>query len=64
MSGDCREQPVIFYSQEMTDTKISLLEHHGIRLRVRENKYYYHSLTDNEDIQRISRRKQSKQNQV
>ena len=57
MSGDCREQPVIFYSQEMTDTKISLLEHHGIRLRVRENKYYYHSLPNNEDIQRISRRK-------
>jgi hypothetical protein len=64
MSGDCREQPVIFYSQEMTETKISLLEHHGIKLRVRENKYYYNSVTDNEDIQRISRRKQSKQNQV
>ena len=57
MSGDCKEQPVIFYSQKMTDTKISLLEHHGIRLRVRENKYYYNSVTDNEDFQRISRRK-------
>tara|TARA_Y100001968_G_scaffold293128_1_gene298869 strand:- start:236 stop:409 length:174 start_codon:yes stop_codon:yes gene_type:complete len=57
MSGDCREQPVIFYSKEMTDTKISLLEQHGIRLRVQENKYYYNSVTDNEDFQRISRRK-------
>lgn len=32
MSGDLgyKEQPVIFYSEEMTDTKVSLLEHHGI----------------------------------
>ena len=60
MSGDCKEQPVIFYSKEMTETKIHLLEHHGIKLRIKENKYYYNSLTDNEDIQRISRRKQFK----
>ena len=60
MSGDCKEQPVIFYTKEMTETKIHLLEHHGIKLRIKENKYYYNSLTDNEDIQRISRRKQFK----
>ena len=64
MSGDCTKQPLIFYSEEMTDTKISLLELHGIELRIKKNKYYYNSVTDNEDIQRISRRKQSKQNQV
>ena len=64
MSGDCRQQPVIFYSEEVTDTKIALLSQYGIQLRIKENKYYYNSVTDNEDIQRISRRKQSKQNQV
>ena len=50
MSGDCKEQPVIFYSKEMTETKIHLLEHHGIKLRIKENKYYYNSVTDNEDF--------------
>tara|TARA_B100000686_G_scaffold310524_1_gene353373 strand:+ start:446 stop:640 length:195 start_codon:yes stop_codon:yes gene_type:complete len=64
MSGDCKNQPVIFYSEEMTEAKIFLLRHHGIKLRVRDNKYYYNSVTNNEDIQRISGRKQSKQNQV
>ena len=64
MSGDCKNQPVIFYSQEMTEAKIYLLRHHGIKLRVRDKKYYYNSVTNNEDLQRISRRKQSKQNQV
>ena len=64
MSGDCKNQPVIFYSQEMTEAKIYLLRHNGIKLRVRDNKYYYNSVTDDEDIQRISRRKQFKQNQI
>ena len=64
MSGDCKDQPVIFYSEEMTEAKIFLLRHHGIKLRVRDNKYYYNSVTNNEDLQRISRRKQSKQNQI
>jgi len=64
MSGDCKNQPVIFYSQEMTEAKIYLLRQHGIKLRVTDNKYYYNSVNRNEDIQRISRRKQSKQNQV
>ena len=54
MSGDCREQPVIFYSEEMTDTKISLLELHGIELRIKNNKYSYNSVIDNEEFQRIS----------
>ena len=50
MSGDCKQQPVIFYSEEMTDTKISLLELHGIKLRIRTNKYSYNSVMNNEDI--------------
>ena len=47
MSGDCTKQPLIFYSEEMTDTKISLLELHGIKFK---NKYSYNSVADNEDF--------------
>ena len=54
MSGDCRKQPLIFYSEEMTDTKISLLELHGIELRIKKNKYYSNSAIDNEELQGIS----------
>ena len=54
MSGDCTKQPVIFYSEEMTDTKLSLLELHGIQLRIRKNKYYSNSTVDNEEFQGIS----------
>ena len=50
MSGDCTKQPVIFYSEEMTDTKISLLELHGIQLRIKKNKYSYTSVNDDEDF--------------
>ena len=50
MSGDCKQQPVIFYSSEMTEAKIFLLQHHGIHLRVEDNKYYYNSVLDNEDL--------------
>ena len=50
MSGDCTKQPVIFYSEEMTDTKISLLELHGIQLRIEKNKYSYNSAVDDEDF--------------
>ena len=65
MSGDpSLKEPLIFYSEEMTDTKISLLEMHGIELRIQKNKYYYNSVLDNEDLQRVSRGKQSKQNQI
>ena len=54
MSGDCTKQPLIFYSEEMTDTKISLLELHGITLRIKKNKYSYNSAIDNEEFQGIS----------
>ena len=54
MSGDCTKQPLIFYSEEMTDTKLSLLELHGIHLRIRKNKYYSNSAIDNEEFQGIS----------
>ena len=50
MSGDCNKQPLIFYSEEMTETKISLLELHGIQLRIKNNKYSYNSVDDNEDF--------------
>ena len=38
MSGDCKNQPVIFYSEEMTESKIMLLRHQGIKFRT--HKYY------------------------
>ena len=51
MSGDPSiKEPLIFYSEEMTDTKISLLELHGIQLRIKKNKYYSNSAVDNEDF--------------
>ena len=37
MSGDCTKQPIIFYSEEMTETKIFLLQQHGIKFK----KYEY-----------------------
>tara|TARA_B100000965_G_scaffold73492_1_gene58025 strand:- start:297 stop:431 length:135 start_codon:yes stop_codon:yes gene_type:complete len=36
MSGDCKNQPVIFYSEEMTESKISLLLQHGVKFKNRE----------------------------
>ena len=39
MSGDCKNQPVIFYSEYMTEEKISLLLHHGVQFKNRE--YYF-----------------------
>ena len=38
MSGDCKNQPVIFYSEEMTEAKIFLLRQHGVQFKSRE--YY------------------------
>ena len=39
MSGDpSLKEPVIFYSEQMTDAKIMLLELHGIKFK---NKYSY-----------------------
>ena len=36
MSGDCKNQPVIFYSEEMTEAKIMLLLQHGVEFRNRK----------------------------
>tara|TARA_B100001250_G_scaffold264089_1_gene227669 strand:- start:287 stop:427 length:141 start_codon:yes stop_codon:yes gene_type:complete len=36
MSGDCINQPVIFYSEEMTEAKISLLLQNGVVFKSRE----------------------------
>ena len=33
MSGDCREQPVIFYSEAMTKSKMILLLQNGVRFK-------------------------------
>ena len=38
MSGDCKNQPVIFYSKEMTESKMVLLRHQGIKFKT--CKYY------------------------
>ena len=52
MSGDpSLKEPVIFYSEQMTDAKIMLLELHGIKFK---NKYSYTSIIDNEELQGIS----------
>ena len=37
MSGDCKEQPVIFYSEEMTVSKMILLAKKGVTFK----KYEY-----------------------
>jgi hypothetical protein len=37
MSGDCKEQPVIFYSNEMTKSKMLLLLQKGVTFK----KYEY-----------------------
>ena len=31
MSGDNKEQPIIFYCKEMSDTKIALLSYYGVK---------------------------------
>ncbi len=38
MSGDCKNQPVIFYSKEMTLAKIILLSEKGIKFEIEELK--------------------------
>ena len=38
MSGDCRNQPVIFYSKEMTLSKMILLSEKGIKFEIEELK--------------------------
>ena len=38
MSGDCKNQPVIFYTKEMTIAKMILLSEKGIKFEVEELK--------------------------
>ena len=46
MSGDCTKQPIIFYSEEMTEAKIFLLQQHGIKFQ----KYEYF-ISEDQDVQ-------------
>ena len=36
MSGDCKNQPIIFYSTEMTVSKMILLSEKGVKFKVEE----------------------------
>ena len=36
MSGDCKNQPIIFYSTEMTVSKMILLTEKGVKFKVEE----------------------------
>ena len=47
MSGDCREQPVIFYSEEMTVSKMILLSQKGVVFKKYE--YLLDVLEDEEE---------------
>ena len=47
MSGDCREQPVIFYSEEMTVSKMILLSQKGVVFKQYE--YLLDVLEDKEE---------------
>ena len=47
MSGDCREQPAIFYSEEMTVTKMILLSKKGVTFKKYE--YLLDVLEDKEE---------------
>jgi hypothetical protein len=38
MSGDCRNQPIIFYSKEMTISKMILLSQKGVKFEIEELK--------------------------
>ena len=38
MSGDCKNQPVIFYTKEMTISKMILLSEKGIKFEIEELK--------------------------
>ena len=38
MSGDCKNQPIIFYSKEMTVSKMILLSSRGIKFDIEELK--------------------------
>ena len=36
MSGDCKNQPVIFYTKEMTISKMILLSEKGVKFELEE----------------------------
>ena len=36
MSGDCKNQPIIFYSKEMTVSKMILLSEKGVKFKIEE----------------------------
>jgi len=36
MSGDCKNQPIIFYSTEMTVSKMILLSKKGVKFKIEE----------------------------
>jgi len=38
MSGDCRNQPIVFYSTEMTISKMILLSQKGVKFEIEEFK--------------------------
>jgi len=38
MSGDCKNQPIIFYSKEMTLSKMILLSENGVKFEIEELK--------------------------
>ena len=38
MSGDCKNQPIIFYSKEMTLSKMILLSEKGVKFDIEELK--------------------------
>ena len=46
MSGDCREQPIIFYSKEMTLSKMILLSSKGVEFKIDD---FIKELTKEED---------------
>ena len=47
MSGDCKQQPVIFYSEEMTVSKMILLAQKGVTFKKYE--YLLDVLEDEEE---------------
>lgn len=49
MSGDNRDQPIIFHSPVLTPTKIALLQLHGVSVEVPEFVRYELSDTREED---------------
>ena len=38
MSGDCKNQPIVFYSTEMTISKMILLSQKGVKFEIEEFK--------------------------